>query len=304
MTTPLPPDPMHNDELPGEAELKASFARLPQSEPGPALDAAIRQAAAQALRENASSARRRPRWPIALGTAATLVLAAGLAWRMRESPSPSAAAPSPAAIAADAQRMREAAVQDKAAEPAAATEPVPTMKATTSTPAGGATPKSLPLRQMRRMPAALAPSASKRAATSPEASRTATALPYIDRSMPAAANATEALKAPAPPAPPSLEEIATPSAPQAAGAAQPAPAPLAAPAPPADLPAAAANPAKVTATQPFSMNPAAAKEFDAIRALYAKGERTAARRRLEAVHREHPDWPLPDDLRAHLDDAP
>lgn len=310
MTTPLPPDPMHDDDLPGEAELKASYARLPQSEPSPALDAAIRQAAAQALRENASPTRRRPRWPIALGTAATLVLAAGLAWRMREAPSPSTAAPSPAAIAADSQRVREAAAQDEATGQMADAERSSAMKATTSTPAGVAVPKSLPLRHVPRAPTTPAPAASKRAATALEAHHTATALPAIDRNTPIAANATDALEAPeppappAPPAPPRLQEMATPSAPQAVGATQPAAAPLAAPAPPADRPVAKSAPGTITASQLFSMDAAARKELDAIRALYAKGERTAAHRRLQAFHREHPDWPLPDDLRAHLDDTP
>jgi hypothetical protein len=305
MTTPLPPDPMHNDELPGEAELKASYARLPQAEPDPALDAAIRRAAAQAVRENASPARR-PRWPIALGTAATLVLAAGLAWRMREAPAPSAAAPSPAVLADDARRARETA-RDEAAEPAVRVEHASAM---TSAPTGAAVPKSLPLRYMPRKPMVSMPAASKHPAATPEADRAGSALPAIDRTTPAATNATEALEAPAPPAPPApppVEEMATQSAPQAVGAAQPAPAPLAAPTPsaaPADLPAAKIAPGTITAGQLFSMNAAAAKEFDAIRALYAKGENTAAHRRLEAFHRKHPDWPLPDDLRAHLDDTP
>ena len=51
MTTPLPPqDPGAPDEqLPGEAELGALYRQLPQSEPGPALDAAVLRAATQAL---------------------------------------------------------------------------------------------------------------------------------------------------------------------------------------------------------------------------------------------------------------
>ena len=103
MTTQLPPQgpPEPDEKLLGEAELAALYRQLPQSEPSPALDAAVLRATAQALapgeaspalrgaeRErhdrahpksntsapSAGSGRRRPRWPIALSSAATLVL--------------------------------------------------------------------------------------------------------------------------------------------------------------------------------------------------------------------------------------
>jgi len=122
MTTQLPPnDPDTNDGLPGEDELSALYRQLPQSEPAPALDAAVLAAAAAALdsdqTESAITVERRqsaresgdwvhpkhelkttshrtavtrhkaaPRWLIGLSSAATLVLAAGLAWHMRDMP--------------------------------------------------------------------------------------------------------------------------------------------------------------------------------------------------------------------------
>lgn len=117
MTTPLPPQPPHDDDLPGEAELKALYGRLPQHEPGPALDAAVLRAAAQAVEPPAP--RRHARWPVALGTAATLVLAAGLVWQMRklpaEAPVTSSAPASTASADARAGVDREAAENADAA---------------------------------------------------------------------------------------------------------------------------------------------------------------------------------------------
>jgi hypothetical protein len=128
MTPPLPPqDPGAPDEqLPGEAELGALYRQLPQSEPGPALDAAVLRAATQALSPDEKSSavlherrkaerergdwvhpkagpstppaspvaagpRKKSRWLIALSSAATLVLAAGLTWYMGGLPPPESA---------------------------------------------------------------------------------------------------------------------------------------------------------------------------------------------------------------------
>lgn len=100
MNTPLPPD--RDDELPGEAELAALYRKLPASEPGPALDAAVLRAAAQALSGSSAATRtRRPaRWLIPLSSAAMLVLVAGLAWHMRGMPVAEHAAMQAAAPAA------------------------------------------------------------------------------------------------------------------------------------------------------------------------------------------------------------
>ncbi|EIL99819.1 hypothetical protein UUA_07864, partial [Rhodanobacter thiooxydans LCS2] len=138
MTTPLPPtDPTApDDKLPGEAELAALYRQLPRSEPGPALDAAVLQAAAQALADDehpltverrrgprergdwvrpkyrplrdldaigVEPRRRLPPWLLTLGSAASLVLVAGLAWHLHQRPAVSVpAAPTSAAPAASA----------------------------------------------------------------------------------------------------------------------------------------------------------------------------------------------------------
>lgn len=119
MTTPLPPSTPHDDDLPDDAELKALYGRLPKHEPGPALDAAVLRAAAQAVQPPAP--RRHARWPVALGTAATLVLTAGLVWQMRKlpaeapvtssAPASTASADARAGVDQDAAENADAAVQ-------------------------------------------------------------------------------------------------------------------------------------------------------------------------------------------------
>jgi resuscitation-promoting factor RpfA len=72
---------------PEERELAQRLGRLgPQGEPSPALDARILAAGRAAAATTPTS--RRPRWPVALGLAASLVLAIGLAWRLRPLPEP------------------------------------------------------------------------------------------------------------------------------------------------------------------------------------------------------------------------
>ncbi|WP_458072245.1 hypothetical protein [Rhodanobacter sp. BL-MT-08] len=120
MSTHLPPqDPIEPDDaLPGEAELSALYRQLPREEPGPTLDAAVLRAAAAAIASETHQNQPRadaqtlaakpaaatdssrvvipigktrpgkaPRWLVGLASAATLVLVAGVTWRMRELPS-------------------------------------------------------------------------------------------------------------------------------------------------------------------------------------------------------------------------
>ena len=115
MTTSQPPNhPPDDAPLPGEEALRARYGQLPRSEPDAALDAAILRAAAQAIADEESPHARRyahdvpaagdprdagpvairpaprlrkaPRWLVGLGTAATLLLAGSIAWRMRDVP--------------------------------------------------------------------------------------------------------------------------------------------------------------------------------------------------------------------------
>ena len=69
-----------NDALPGDDELKALYRSLPRKEPPPAMDRAIKRAAADAVRGTAR--RSTPRWPVAVASAAMVVVAAGLGWRL------------------------------------------------------------------------------------------------------------------------------------------------------------------------------------------------------------------------------
>lgn len=73
------PEPL----TPEERELAKLTAHLgPQGEPSSALDAKI-LAAAHAALERKQPTRRRPRWPVAMGLAASVVFAVGIAWQLR-----------------------------------------------------------------------------------------------------------------------------------------------------------------------------------------------------------------------------
>lgn len=310
MTTPLPPH--HDDDLPGEAELKALYDRLPSHEPRPALDAAVLRVAAAAIASDAPQRRTRRRWPVALGTAATLVLAAGLAWHMRKLPAdlpttspasaPAAAAPADVDAArasqaagkladAAAKRAEPAAMQVRRSEPA----PQPAAVASQATVAEDRRAYAAPaLKAQSRVASSSAPSANGIAAAKP-------ATPVAQAPAPASAERADraaplreaASAAPAPPPAPSAEML------------QAAPAPQAESAPTAPLTDAPSMMMNLRAAPPEeTMTPAMAAELQAIRLLYAHGDTTAARARLDAFHREHPHAVLPPDLQRHLDTTP
>jgi Meckel syndrome type 1 protein len=88
-------------------------------------------------------------------------------------------------------------------------------------------------------------------------------------------------------APPPLAE------PPAVAEAAPEVAPAMAPAPPAPAPAGFAAAARV---QENTID----TELRHIRELFAQDKRDEARQRLADFHRDHPDYPLPDDLRKQL----
>jgi hypothetical protein len=77
---PYPPDPL----TPEERELALLTSRLgPHGEPSPTLDASILAAAHAAVSGKPAHARRKPRWPVAMGLAASVVFAVGIAWQLR-----------------------------------------------------------------------------------------------------------------------------------------------------------------------------------------------------------------------------
>lgn len=114
--------PPGDDDLTDERELATLYARLPRIEPSPELDAAVHAAAMRA------QPRRRSRWPLAIGSAAVLVLAVGMGWHLgREPVLPPAARslpppPTQGAVTRDAARVVEpppppSPVLDEAAPP-------------------------------------------------------------------------------------------------------------------------------------------------------------------------------------------
>jgi outer membrane biosynthesis protein TonB len=75
------------DQTPEERELAQRLARLgPRGEPSPQLDARVLAAARASLDPVPAPPHRSRRWPVALGLAASLVLAVGVAWRLRPLP--------------------------------------------------------------------------------------------------------------------------------------------------------------------------------------------------------------------------
>lgn len=349
MTTQLPPQspPEPDEKLPGETELAALYRQLPQSEPSPALDAAVLRTAAQALapdeasptvrgehrkaeRErgdgvhpksntsspvassSASGGRRRPRWPIALSSAATLLLAAGLAWHMRELP-PARSIPTAMDSTASTE-AKTAASLPRATPPAAAmqsAEPVPSPPMESSkhaSPKIVAAPLRTPTANVLRK--AVADQDAERASS--KAQVTGEQRQYAPASMAASAPPPvaqqETSSNPIEAAPEMPATMAAAPAPQAAGDSA-----TNAAAPAAD---AAARVAPRMQTRmpvaPTPFTPAAgmdttsyasdtpAQELDKIRQLFALGHDDEARQRLTVFHLAHPRWDLPLDLQAKL----
>jgi len=298
MTTPLPPqDPREPDEaLPGEAELAALYRQLPQNEPGPALDAAVLRAAAQALETQpavpverrraprepgdwvhpkpvavtpaapAGSARKlRPRWLVGLSSAAALVLAVGLAWRMHESPRSESA---PVASGSVAPVQAEAATN--APMPPA---PLP------------APPKQPPPRILAAAPHASMAAKSRQAVADKQAapvSRDEQQLAGVAPRAPADVTRQASNEIATSAAKPAVAEAAA-SAPSLQSTMVAAPAPVAA--------------AADTAT---SASDTPTQELDKIRLLFAQGHDDEARQRLAAFRHAHPQWELPPELQAKL----
>jgi hypothetical protein len=313
MTTPLPPTepPAPDDKLPGEAGLAALYRQLPQSEPGPALDAAVLHAAAQALTvdENPLAVERRrsprergdwvrpkdlplrdldsigveprprrralPAWLLTLGSAASLVLVAGLAWHMRELP-PAASAPTAMDRAAPAQ-VTTAATLQRATAPAAAmpaAEPLPPPAEPAKQPQPKMMASSLPAPTANALRKAAADEGAERA------SGKARATGGLGTHAPAPAAAA--------PAPSVMPQETSGDSVQAAPEMPVTMVAAPAVAPPTDE-ARAAN---------ASYTPA--QELDKIRQLFAQGHDDEAQQRLSAFRRAHPQWELPPELRAKL----
>ena len=237
--------------------------------------------------EYATRARRQraPRWPIALGSAASLVLVAGLAWHMRETaqqvrtpatslvtapvpaPSPRASeSPAPAAPPAMLADVRAAKMLDRKIADA------PTMLKQQKQAARAVAAPSVSGRGANSVPPAVAEaSVSERAAP-----RQAVAAQALGGMLTNADQAT-----PPPPVPaPSIAPVR-----QAMPA---APAPAAAPSVDAERDASG------------QAGDTPAQELDKISQLFAQGHDAEARQRLRIFQKAYPQWPLPPALRARL----
>ena len=318
--------PMPGPLTPEERALAARLARLgPHGEPPPALDARILAAARAGVPAAAGSPRNQARWTLALGVAASVALAVGLAWQLRPSPAPLAydEATSAVGVAASAP-----AAEAQAVDATSAPEPVPGA----TTPAQPrATGEDAPQAFQRRAePAAQvmtkpghadAGPGKERARRAPPAPPAPAAVTVLQEPAPAgAASAAAAAADMVLPAPPP----ATPAA-AAAKAAAPSPQAVAREAAARDTAAdqRARNAAAASATEshaqaaddsfadePFveDVPPATADSpavrdawLHRIRELQASGDTEAARASLEEFVRRYPSFPLPDDLRPLLD---
>lgn len=201
----FPPEPL-------DAEERALAAQLPRlrgrGEPAPELDARILAAARTAQPEAGHRSPRQPRhWQMPAALAASLCLAVGLAWQLRQAPSRHA--------------------QMDAARPVA-TESVPAAAAPPALPAQRAVP---------------APAISPMVAPAQEAGTRRLSAPAAPEAAPARSSAASVDAAAAPPQPRpeavAQEALAAPSVTEKSGTGHPAPAPAAPPAPVAPPPPAA-----------------------------------------------------------------
>lgn len=315
-----------DEPLPGEAELAALYRQLPRNEPGPALDTAVLRAAAQALDatgenlpermverrklpreklaplpstpispassptlqsiEYAARRKRSPRWLLALGSAASLVLVAGLAWRMREATPPVSTPPS--------QRvsMPTGVASKPASESPAPASPTPMLRQVRSAAQSARTMADTPAMTKRQQGAArsIAPaSATGNSANTPAPAVAEKGL-GSKAAAPRQAEAQRALggimantdQAPPPPRP-------------APAAAPVSPTMSAAPALRADT---GTDSSRATSL-PTGNTPA--QELKEISQLFAQGHDAEGAQRLRVFHQAHPQWPLPPALRARLD---
>lgn len=251
--TPAPSD----DDLPDEHDLAGLYARLPRTEPDPALDAAVLAAA------KAATPRRRPRWPLALGSAAVLVLAAGLAWQLRETQP--VYAPPPVV-------MERAPSREEA--PAVVAAPPPAVDEVTSTSAAPVAPT----RRAERTPA---PVARKSVHT------TAPVMESMESMAPYSI-------APAPPVPPAPPAPPSPAEPPAPGEVRTY---VAAPRLKLDnAPALQAADTAQVASRPATVPDPDTQVAD-IRRMLDEGRRADALHALKILRRTYPHYDLPQDLR-------
>lgn len=280
-------------------EIGALYRRLPRAEPSPELDKAVLAHAASALRSSGkpsrASSRRRPRWLVGLGSAAGLVLAAGIAWQVGHDDS--ARAPAPAAEQPAAPVWIP--VQPMAA-PSPSLEPPPTAESAAEVSAVTAAP---PPMKPSRAPAKAERAPSARAAAAPKPQ---VAEPAPPPSPPPPAPSAAPSAAPAAPMAPMTESASADRADEATALRERSAEPSAANAA-ESLSSTQARSAKRAAGAP-SPNSSAELRRDLqlppeqwiarIQQLQKLGRRQQAIESLRLFRRVHPDWQLPESLRS------
>lgn len=285
----LPRDPARDlERLLGDdgGEFGTLYRRLGRNEPPRRLDRAVLGEAARAVRGRAP---RRHRWLVGIGSAAGIVLAAGIAWRVGQEASmqPSAVtAPAPAAV----EIVPVQPISEKTRPPSDAVVAEDSAAAAPQAPVGGAAAgaRAQAARQAAK-PAVQARRAPPAAATAPE---------------PEAAPPAPVPFPPAPPAP-AVDEAPRASAPardESAGAVadkamstaeqEVAPRRLRARAAPAPS-------ASVELRRDQQLAPAA--WLSNVRELLRQGRRQQAAESLRLFHRTHPRHAIPEDLRSLLE---
>ncbi|MEO7051447.1 MAG: hypothetical protein ABI128_07260, partial [Rhodanobacter sp.] len=229
--------------------------------------------------KSAARPRRRhvPHWLVGLGSAASLVLVAGLAWHMRTT------------------SMQEPAQADRAtAAPEAAVSLPPIRQVDDTTNAKPVEDVANPARGQLTLGDTLgsvaAPTVSEGAASSapakiPSRLRSAERASNKARDERSSAPAAQIAPPPVAPSPASpLQEIST--------------RPIAAAAPARAAPPSAAIAAKTSVSTAVDASDTPEQELDKIQRLFMHGHADEARQRLRDFRQAHPDWPLPPALRA------
>lgn len=199
------PEPL----TPEERELAKLTAHLgPQGEPSSALDARI-LAAAHAALERKQPPRRKPRWPVAMGLAASVVFAVGIAWQLR----PLQQAPMPASAEAPADEAAEERTV-AATIPSSPALPQADMAADTASAEAAAAPAPAPAEQAPPAPikALAPPPAEFRAPPRQQIARAKTRASNAERRAQSVGNAATASVPPPPPAPPAPAAMAAATA--------------------------------------------------------------------------------------------
>jgi hypothetical protein len=287
------------DDLLGDdgGEMGKLYRRLPRYEPPRRLDRAVLGEAARAV--HSGKPPRRQRWVVGLGSAAGLVLAAGIAWRVghdvmyqNESVSPTAAPRvvpvEPISEPARAKREDKSAQKAESRESdAARAEPAP---------AENAAGRLAPAAELKPTPRKVL-KASKPVASPPAPSQPAAAAPAPPpQAFPEAARERDQAK------------DRRDSNAAASGAAAPATRATSADAATEKSAAIGASRALSSPTPPSGsvelqqdLQRAPQDWLAHVRQLNQQGRRQQATESLRLFQRAHPDWKIPDDLRALLD---